>query len=59
MTILKTFSEKEEHYHLYLSRLDKQRVEPTRQAELDEALAQAAPPRELLKKAGIDPDKSE
>ena len=64
MTILKTFSEKEENYHLYLSRMDKQRVELTRQVELEQALsrekkalAESKHLRQLLKKAGIDPDR--
>ena len=79
MTILKTFSEKEENYHLYLSRMDKQRVELTRQVELEQALARTKQAlsneeqalarekkalaeskhlRQLLKKAGIDPDRA-
>ena len=70
MSIVEAFSEKEEDYHLYLSRLDERRLEKTRTLELERALAEkdralAREARErvekerlqsLLKKAGIDPD---
>ena len=68
--VLRAFSEKEENYHLYQSRLDAAREYATWQTEVTQAkanLEQALPEKEqeraenerlraLLQKAGIDPE---
>ena len=63
MVVLERFSEKEANYHLYQARQNAIREEKTRQMLLKEALrdkeeakANEKSLREILKKAGIDPD---
>ena len=63
MAVLERFSEKERDYHLYQARQNAIREEQTRQKLLEEALrdkeeaeAKEKRLREILKKAGIDPD---
>ncbi len=63
MAVLERFSEKEADYHLYQARQNALREEKTRQKLLEEALrreeeaeAKEKRLREILKKAGIDPD---
>ncbi len=70
MAVLKRFSEKEANYHLYQARQIAIREEKTRQKLFEDALqereaalrreeetaAREKRLREILKKAGIDPD---
>ena len=70
MAVLERFSEKEAHYHLYQARQNALREEKTRQRLLEEALrdkeealrdkeetaAREKRLKEILKKAGIDPE---
>ena len=63
MAVLERFSEKEANFHLYQARQNAIREEKTRQMLLEEALrdkeeaeAKEKRLREILKKAGIDPD---
>ena len=70
MAVLERFSEKERDYHLYQARQNAIREEQTRQQLLEEALRREEEERklketaqndrnrlrELLEKAGIDPD---
>ena len=70
MAVLKRFSEKEANYHLYQARQNAIREEKTRQKLFEDALqereaalrreeetaAREKRLREILKKAGIDPD---